>query len=79
MTEQDASEKLLQMVVNSDLPTFEYKNILEHPDAWGVLVTTKHGKAGVASEFVKFLSNHPILSHMANLLQLQLCQLDKKK
>ena len=57
--EHDATEKLPQMVVNSDLLVFVAKCIQAFPDAWGVLLTTKHGKAGVASKFVKFLSNHP--------------------
>ena len=29
------------------------------PDAWGIFLTSKHGNAGVARKFVKFLSSHP--------------------
>jgi hypothetical protein len=54
----EPTEKLPQMVISDPLLVFIAKCIQADPDAWGVLLTTKHGKAGVASKFVKFLSNH---------------------
>ena len=58
VADQDTPEKLPQMVINNDLLTFIAKCILADPDKWGVLLTTKHGKTGVANKFVKFLSEH---------------------
>ncbi len=59
VAEQNTTEKLQQMVINNDLLTFIAKCILADPNKWGVLLTTKHGKTGVANRFVKFLFEHP--------------------
>jgi hypothetical protein len=59
VAEQNTAEKLPQMVINNDLLTFIAKFIQADPVKWGVLLTTKHGKTGVANKFVKFLSEHP--------------------
>jgi hypothetical protein len=47
------------MVINNDLLTFIAKCIQSDPDKWGVLLTIKHGKTGIANKYVKFLSEHP--------------------
>jgi hypothetical protein len=51
--DQDGTPKLPQMVISNELLIFVAKCIQADPDAWGILLTTKHGKTGVANKFVK--------------------------